>query len=222
MRLLELFAGSRSVGRIAERMGMEVCSVDVKPFRGITMVRDIEHLAPSDIPWTPDIIWASPPCTTYSLAAISTHRHVGGEPKTDFAAKSDRLVKSTLAIIEAFPEAVWFIENPRATLQQMPFMHGLHRVTVWYCRYGDTSAKPTTIFSNNVRTLDTPNGWVPRPECFNGNPHCHHERAPRSSRTGTQGKADDYERSKIPPELCAEALGSALNTIASRALVPTI
>ena len=36
--------------------------------------------------------------------------------------------------------------------------------------------------------------------------HCHHESAPRGSKTGTQGKKGSYERSKIPSELCREIL----------------
>ena len=40
--------------------------------------------------------------------------------------------------------------------------------------------------------------------CKNGQP-CH-EAAPRGSRTGTQGLKNDYERSKVPYELCHELI----------------
>ena len=218
MNLLELFAGSRSVGRIASRMGMNVCSVDVKPFQSISIVKDIEHLTVADLPFVPDVIWASPPCTTYSLAAIGHHRHEGsGLPKTDFAAKSDRLVQNTIAIIQAFPNAVWYMENPRATLRNMSFMAQLPEpVTVWYCRYGDKRAKPTDIWTNNRASLMNPCGWHPRGECWNSNEGCHHEAAPRGARTGTQGMTNAYERSRIPEMLCAECLGAALNVKAAQ------
>ena len=87
MKVLELFAGSRSVGKVAEELGYEVFSVDVKPFENIDLVKDIEFLTIEDIPFTPDIIWASPPCTTYSLAAISHHRNKDRTAKTPFAEK---------------------------------------------------------------------------------------------------------------------------------------
>ena len=207
MKVLELFAGSRSIGKEAEALGFEVFSVDVKPFEGIDLVIDIEDLRPDHIPFEPDIIWASPPCTTYSLAAISHHRHpVSLAPKTAFASKSDRLLENTLKIINYF-NCYFYLENPRATMRKIKILNGVPRVTVWYCKYKDIAAKPTDIFSNNIyNPLFNPNGWKPRPKCWNGNEKCHHEAAPRGSTTGTQGKKGNYERSKIPAELCREIL----------------
>ncbi len=204
MKILELFAGSRSIGKLAESRGHEVFSVDIKDFDDIDLAIDIEDLRPDMIPFKPDMIWASPPCTTYSLAAISHHRPVG-KNKSDFAYKSDNLVRNTLKIIAYF-NCIYYIENPRATLRKQSFMKGLPRATVWYCQYGDYIAKPTDIWSNNIRTLFNPIGWQPRPECHNGNKNCHHEAAPRGSRTGLQGKKGNYERSKIPYELCEEII----------------
>lgn len=187
-------------------MGHKVFSVDVKPFEKIDLAKDIEYLTPEDIPFVPDVIWASPPCTTYSIAAISHHRDMG-KPKTDFAAKSDRLVLKVLELIKHY-NCIYFIENPRGYLRKMPFMYGIPKVTVWYCKYGDTRAKPTDIWSNHIASLFNPNGWKPQPECFNGNTKCHHESSPRGSKTGTQGLKGNYERSKIPQQLCEEIIKS--------------
>jgi len=209
MNVLELFAGSRSIGKEAEKQGHKVFSVDIKQFGCIDLVQDIEFLSTNQIPFIPDVIWASPPCTTYSIAAISHHRDMG-KPKTDFAAKSDRLVLNVLRLIQEYG-CKYYIENPRGYLRKMPFMIGLPRVTVWYCKYGDTRAKPTDIWSNNIyNPMFNPNGWQPKEQCFNGNTKCQHESAPRGSKTGTQGLKNNHERSKIPSELCKEIISSTI------------
>ena len=209
MKILELFAGSRSIGKAAEKLGHEVFSIDIKNFDNIDLVKDIEFVKPEDIPFIPQMIWASPPCTTYSIAAISKHRN-NGKPKTDFAKKSDRLVLNTLKLINHF-NCIYYIENPRGYLRKMDFMKNLPKSTVWYCQYGDKRAKPTDIWTNNLKSLFNKNGWIPRPECWNGRKNCH-ELAPRGSKTGTQGLKGNYERSKIPEQLCIEVIKAADKT----------
>ncbi len=210
INVLELFAGSRSIGKAAENLGMNVFSSDLNNFENIDYAIDILDFDIKKIPFKPDIIWASPPCTTYSIAAISHHRPTN-KPLSDFAKKSDLIVKKTLQIIKELNPKFWYIENPRGMLRKQYFMLGIPKTTVWYCTYGDKRAKPTDIWTNNLRSLLNPDGWQPRPKCFNGNVKCHHEAAPRGSRTGTQGLTDNYERSKIPNELCIEILKSCLN-----------
>lgn len=220
VNVLDLFAGSRSFSREAEAMRMRSFSIDFKPFKGISLVKDIEFVTPDDIPFVPDVIWASPPCTSYSLAGISSHRHPDGRPKSEFAAKSDRLVLNMVKLIKAYPNAHFYVENPRATLRNMDYMKPLgNPVTVWYCRYGAKAAKPTDIWTNNMFAdtlfgFENVDGWKPRPECWNGNKSCHHESAPRSSKTGTQGLKNDYERSKVPAALCREVLLASVDIIA--------
>jgi len=74
MNLLELFAGSRSVGNEAEKQGFNVFSVDWTAYDKIDLTIDIGKLKKEDVPFIPDVIWASPDCTTYSIAACSKHR----------------------------------------------------------------------------------------------------------------------------------------------------
>ena len=204
MNLLELFAGSRSVGKVAEQQGFNVFSVDWQQFDGINLAIDIGQLQKEDIPFIPDIVWASPDCTTYTIAAISTHRN-GTEPKSEYAKKCDNVNQHFIKIINELlivnRDMVFFIENPRGMLRKMPFMQQFKRHSIWYCQYGDDRAKPTDIWTNSKT-------WQPRPMCFNGNKDCHHQPAPRGSKTGTQGRKGSYERSKIPFELCKEIINS--------------
>lgn len=209
MKVLELFAGSRSFGKVAESLGHTVFSVDWKNYSNINLVKDIEYLVPSEIPFIPDIIWASPDCTTYTIAAISHHRE-GVKPKSEYAKKSDAVNNHVISLIKYYsdinPTLVYYIENPRGMLRKMPFMKGMPRVTVWYCRYGDKRAKPTDIWSNNIYSIFNTGAWIPKPECYNNNIKCHHEPAKRGSKTGTQGLKNAHTRSFIPELLCREIL----------------
>ena len=116
-------------------------------------------------------------------------------------------MKHVLELIQHY-DCKYFIENPTGMLRKMDFMRGIDRAQIFYCRYGDMRMKPTDIFSNHIANLFNPNAWLPRPRCWNGNEHCHHESAPRGSRTGTQGLKNNYEKSKIPEQLCFEILKS--------------
>ena len=201
MKVLELFAGSRSIGRVAEQFGWEVFSVDINDFEGIDYVTDILDFDYNEVPFVPDIIWASPPCTTFSVASIGRHWDKDRTPKTDKAINGINIVKKTLEIIEHYTwnntRLYYFIENPRGMLRKMDFMPNDFRKTVTYCQYGDTRMKPTDIWTNSKH-------WNPRPMCKNGD-SCHTS-APRGSRTGTQGLKGNYERSKIPTDLCVDVL----------------
>jgi len=208
MKVLELFAGSRSIGKAAESLGYDVFSSDVNDFDKIDYVVDILNFDIKKVPFHPDIIWASPPCTYFSVASIGKHWNKDHTPKSENALLGVEFVKKTIEIIKVLKPKFWYIENPRGKLRKLQVVKGLPKTTVWYCTYGDNRAKPTDIWSNNIRSLLNINGWQPRPECFNGNKNCHHESAPRGSRTGTQGVKGNYNRSKIPNQLCLEILKS--------------
>ena len=200
MKVLELFAGTRSIGKAFEARGHEVFSVDWGDFPDIDLRADISRISTVDIFehfGRPDVIWASPDCTSYSIAAISYHRNREADgnlaPKSEYAAFCDMTNQHVLEIIRKINPTYWFIENPRGGLRKMHFMSRLPRYTVTYCQYGDSRMKPTDIWTNhpNPRFL---------PMCKNGDP-CH-ESAPRGAKTGTQGRNGSVERSRIPDALC--------------------
>jgi site-specific DNA-cytosine methylase len=193
MKTLELFAGSRSFSKVAERLGHEVYTTDNQDFEKIDQVCDIFDFDLDKLPYRPDIIWASPPCTTFSIASCYHHWNKDKTPKTEKCKVGIKIVEKTLQIINQLQPKYFFIENPRGLLRKQNMMQNLPRKTVTYCSYGDTRMKPTDIWTNCDFTT--------RPMCFNGNRDCHHEPAPRGSKTGTQGLKGDYLRSQIPAEL---------------------
>lgn len=78
LKVLELFAGTRSIGKAFEAQGHEVFSVELdEQHAGIDWYADIGNIVAQDILerfGRPDVIWASPDCKSYSIAAISHHR----------------------------------------------------------------------------------------------------------------------------------------------------
>ena len=203
IKVLELFAGTRSISKAFERKGHKTYSIEWnKDFENIDLYEDINNVSAKDIielcGGVPDIIWASPDCTTYSVAGISYHRKKNLEtgaldPISDYAKFCDKTNKHVLDLINELKPKYYFIENPRGGLRKMGFMKDLPRYTITYCQYGDNRMKPTDIWTNH------PNPQF-KPPCHNGD-GCH-ESAPRGSRTGTQGLKGHKERSIIPEQLC--------------------
>lgn len=200
--MLELFAGTRSIGRAFESRGHEVYSVEWdKKFDDIDLYADIGTVTAEQILNNfghPDVVWMSPDCTSFSIAAISHHRKKNEEtgnldPVSDYAKFCDTVDQHCLDLIRELKPRFYFIENPRGGMRKMTWMQGIPRYTITYCRYGDTRMKPTDIWTNH------PDPQF-KPPCRNGSP-CH-QAAPRGSKTGTQGLQNAMERSRIPDKLC--------------------
>lgn len=202
MRVLELFAGTRSIGKAFERAGHEVYSIEWdKNFENIDWYEDIGKITAQDIIerfGKPDVIWASPDCSSFSIAAISHHRKKNPEtgnldPVSDYAKFCDKVDQNVLKLIKDLNPVYYWIENPVGGLRKMTWMQDIpYRYTTTYCQWGEKRMKPTDLFTNY------PNAYFPR--CKNGDP-CH-ESAPRGSKTGTQGLKGSKERSRIPDALC--------------------
>jgi len=202
MKVLELFAGSCSFSNVAKELGHETFTTDINqnPDNTIDYVSDIFNFDYENLP-SIDFIWASPPCTFFSVSSIGHHWNKDHTPKTKEAVYGITVIEKTIEIIDYLGPTYWIIENPRGKLRKLEIVQDLPRTTVAYCQYGDNRMKPTDLWTNLIEDV-----WTPRPMCKNGMP-CH-EAAPRGSKTGTQGLKDAYERSKVPYDLCKEILES--------------
>ena len=177
MKILELFSGTESFSKVAKERGHETFTVDNDKQFNPNLCKDINELVPEDIPFKPDVIWASPPCQKFSVASIYRHWK-DGKPKHEDVFWSMLLVAKTLSLILSLNPKFWIIENPRGMLRKQDFMINLKRDTVTYCKYGLEYQKATDLWNNIEK-------WIPRPMCSPGDP-CH-VRAPRGSNAGVQG-----------------------------------
>lgn len=147
MRLLELFSGTGSIGKVFQRQGWEVVSVDIDGSFGCTICADIRDVDPVSLLekyGRLDVVWASPPCTEYSCARTyaKTPRDLEG---------ADGLVRKALEIIECLQPRWWFIENPASgLLKDRAVVRDLPCVVVDYCQFGTTYRKRTAIWTNSA------------------------------------------------------------------------
>lgn len=169
MKLLELFSGTGCLSRGFAARGHEVFTVDFDPKQNASLHADIEKLIPQELEarfGVPDVIWAAPDCTTYSVAAINKHRRKNTQtgnlvPMSVYARKCDRTNRHLLDIIRYFlkknPDMLFFIENPRAGLGCMEWMKDWEKYkhTITYCKYMKNlppqkrRMKPTDIWTNH-------------------------------------------------------------------------
>ena len=147
MRVLELFSGTKSVGKVCQEMGFEVLSVDIDPRHNPDLLLDIRDFDEFRYPKDHfQFIWASPPCESYSQA-----RSIKGD-REEAMRSADDLVRKTLEIIQHFNQASWCIENPATSrLWMREVARGLaaQSTITSYCSFGTGYRKDTRI-SNSL------------------------------------------------------------------------
>lgn len=197
LNVLELFAGTRSIGCAFEARGHKVTSYDWAEDFDDCIKRDCYSLTKEEIE-TFDVIWASPDCTTYSIAGAGAHRvkttYGTFKPISDYGEFCDRGNTYLMGILKNLDgNHLYYVENPRGMFRHMEFVRNIPRYTVTYCQYGDIRQKPTDIFTNHPSPEFKP-PCKPRAAC--------HQSAPRGSSSGTQGIRSHIDRSRIPEQLC--------------------
>ena len=208
MKILELFSGTESFSKVARERGHECFTIDMDLSFNPDLCIDILNFDIKMLPKefrTPDVIWASPPCTSFSVASIYRYWKEG-YPKNYKAFIGLAIVCKTIELINVLKPKFWIIENPRGMLRKQKLMEGLKRDTVTYCQYGTTTQKPTDLW-NNLKD------WKPKPMCKPG-ADCH-EKASRGARAGIQGINNSFsnlgskgkvKRAIVPKELCEEII----------------
>lgn len=198
----DFFAGTGSSTQALEDRGWKVIRFELDRSFDADVHEDVLEL---DVPFLlgafgrPDFVWASPPCTSFSIAAMGHHwdnRLTNPTPKTETAKLGIKMVSHTVRLIAGLqPRQGWLMENPRGMLRKMDAVKGLPMSTISYCQYGDFRMKPTDVWGGI-------NGWLPSKMCKN-NSSCH-EAAPRGANSGTQGMRNAKEKSVVPYGLSFE------------------
>tara|TARA_B100000519_G_C14249118_1_gene441457 strand:+ start:1281 stop:1949 length:669 start_codon:yes stop_codon:yes gene_type:complete len=157
INVLELFSGTKSVGKVCDSLGWKSVSVDmILPADHQVDIMNFDYKQyPKDYF---DIVWASPPCTLYSKLQDS---FIGRMRKGEIFTKeiqekemneADKLVLKTLEIIEYFDCEYWFMENPQTgKLKNREVVKGLPFYDVDYCMYSDWGYKKRTRIWTNKK-----------------------------------------------------------------------
>jgi site-specific DNA-cytosine methylase len=225
MRILELFSGTGSWGKICTKKDYEVISVDINDYEGKFSPTHKINILEFDYKQYDkdffDIITGSPPCIYYSAlqrAWIGKLKKDGIytiEKHNKNLENADTFVKKTFEIIDYFNPSLWFVENPQTgTLKNREFMKDKPYYDIDYCRYSNWGyRKRTRIWTNKLNF----NAKLCNKKCGNmvkiGKRHLHKKNCGNSEKQKATrnvckdgGSTTKLERYRIPPKLIEELL----------------
>lgn len=216
MRLLELFSGTHSVGRVASSLGLDVVSLDLHDADINTDIMTWDHEAAYP-PGHFDMVWASPPCETFSIARrsnIGRNGHTRESMDDDMLRVGVPLLRKTREILGHLDPVAWFVENPQTGRMKDFWEADAFYYDVDYCRYSDWGFRKRTRVWTNVT-----GGFEPL-LCDRG--ACGQTVSGRHIRTCTGGTSGQKgygsgsvkkDRHKIPEELVRQLLLAAIERL---------
>ena len=153
MRLLELFSGTGSVGKVARKKGYEVISLDLKNADINKNILDWDYKVYDNNYF--DLIWASPPCDKFSNCR---NCNIGRRLKNGIILTKEILeneietiglpiLRKTEEIIDYFNPKYYYIENPQTGRMKDYIDKPFYDVD--YCKYSNWGyRKRTRIWTN--------------------------------------------------------------------------
>ena len=211
-KLLDLYSGTHSVGRVATELGYLVTSLDLYDASINCDVMTWDYTAAYE-PGHFDVIWASPCCVTFSTARRSNIGRNGFTRESlekDMMEKGVPLLRKTEEIIAYFKPRLWYIENPQTGLMKNFIDPAVPFYDVDYCKYSDWGFRKRTRlwYGGEITPVFTPR--ICKKDCgyVVGNRHVKDVCGSAKGRdnTGQGGGKNRAPRYRIPALLVTQLL----------------
>lgn len=229
MKLLELFSGTHSIGKVAENLGYEVYSLDRDLGADCKLGSDYKsknHFKKDIMEWDykqyPEgyfkVITASPVCLWWSVLRASW---IGRKSKSihptevitkehltnDIEKYGKPMVDKVFEIIKYFKPKYYWVENPQTgrmknyIANDWPDFNKFYDVD--YCKYSDWGYQKRTRFWTNIENF---NPLICKKDCENIVINNHKKGAAGGKNNIEGGTKNKYERYRIPEKLILDFL----------------
>ena len=211
LRMLDLYSGTHSVGRVASALGYSVTSLDLRDASINCDVMSWDYTVYEPGHW--DVIWSSPPCETFSTVRrsnVGRNGYTREGMEQDMMERGVPLLRKTEEIIAYFKPTLWYIENPQTGLMKNFIDPAVPFYDVDYCKYTDWGYRKRTRiwYGGKIIPVFTPR--VCKKDCGYVVDNRHVKDVTGSAKgrnnTGQGGGNNRAPRYKIPSVLVTELL----------------